>query len=181
MIKKILYICVIPFFIFLINGCSSYSLLVMREDNFVKKLHKKSDTVHSFSTTEFALFWYIKDEKLYSFLVRPYRTIKYNPIDLTNKVIFKPEDIDKYFDHSFSKDIPCFESVFGGHHIFAHVKNHKEMIIPGTGLDTTCFFNTVYERYSFPYYWQYVFYKTLRPLGYIEYSFEDMYPSLPID
>lgn len=178
MIKKVLNICVILFFVFLINGCSSYSLLVMREDNFVKKLHKKSDTIHSFSTTEFALFWYIKDEKLYSFIVRPYRTKKDNPIDLTNKIIFKSEDIHKYFDHSFSKDIPCFEKVFGGHYIRAHVKDERMI---NTGLDTTCFFNTLYERHSFPYYWQYVFYKTLRPLGYIDYSFEDMYPSLPPD
>lgn len=178
MTKKILYIGVIPFFIFLINGCSSYSLLVKKEDNFVEKLHKKSDTIHSFSTTEFALFWYIKDEKLYSFLLKPYSTKKDKPVDLTNKTIFKSEDIHKYFDHSFTKDIPCFEKVYGGYYIRVHIKDERMI---NTGLDTTCFFNTVYERYSFPYYWQYVFYKTLKPLGYIEYSFEDMYPLLLTD
>lgn len=176
MIKKVIYICTVLFFTFLVNGCSSYDLLVMREDNFVKKLHKKSDTIHSFSTTEFALFWYIKDENLYSFIVRPYRTINHKPINLTDKTIFKTENIHKYFDHSFSKDIPCFEKVFGGHYIRIHIKG-ENMI--NTGLDTSCFFNTVYERYSFPYYWQYVFYKTLGPLGYIDYSFEEMYPPLP--
>ncbi len=175
MIKKALNICIILFGVFLFYGCSSYFILKQKEDNFVKKLHKKSDTIHSFSTTEFGLFWYINDEKLYSFIVRPYRTIKYKPIDLTNKVIFKPESIDKYFDHSFSKDIPCFEKVFGGHYIYVHFKD--EEVFTNTGLDTSCLFNTVYERYSFPYYWQYVFYKTLVPLGYIDYSFEEMYPN----
>lgn len=168
--NKLLSICFAAFFILLIYGCSSHSYIYNKTNNLVDKLHVKSDTIYSFSSNDLTLLWYYENDDLYSILIRPFKTKKYTAVKSKNIPLNK-EDVNKYFDISLTKDIPCFYESFDGESIKVYIKNQKTLY---SGIDRECLFNNRYEQNSFPYKLQYDFSKIFRPDG---YYFEDMYPN----
>src|SRR5690554_4075223 len=145
--NKLLSICFAAFFILLIYGCSSHSYIYNKTNNLVDKLHVKSDTIYSFSSNDLTLLWYYENDDLYSILIRPFKTKKYTAVKSKNIPLNK-EDVNKYFDISLTKDIPCFYESFDGESIKVYIKNQKTLY---SGIDRECLFNNRYEQNSFPY------------------------------
>ena len=114
---------------------------------------KRADTVYCYSCgyNNFYLIWYHKNDYLYSYYVRPYKTVKYKPQKVRNITIDKKE-IDKYSYENERTDTPCFILFLDGEIIDVYFKN-KEIIT--IHVDSDCLFTTKFAPNSFPYKLQY--------------------------
>ncbi len=151
-------------------SCSSQLCLQKRTDRLIEKSYKNTDTIYLYSVAfnDFNLVWYHKGDFIYSFWIKPYKIKQYKPIEAKN-IIVNNDNINKYFDTSFDKDIQCFEHTLDGAWVKLYVKGKNSVM---SSIDMKCLFNTKFEPNSFPYKLQYDFSKIHRL---IDFDFEKMY------
>ena len=144
--SKIIIVILIPI---LLGGCSSQLCLQKKTNKLIKELHEEADTVYLYSSAfnNFNLMWNHKNNFIYCFEVKPYRTKKNKPIEAKNISINK-DSVNKYFNNFILKDIPCFESVLDGAWIKLLIKNRESLF---SNIDTDCLFRNKYSVNSFPY------------------------------
>ena len=95
--SKIIIVILIPI---LLGGCSSQLCLQKKTNKLIKELHEEADTVYLYSSAfnNFNLMWYHKNNFIYCFEVKPYRTKKNKPIEAKNISINK-DSVNKYFNN----------------------------------------------------------------------------------
>ena len=133
---------------------SSLYVLQCRTKNMINMFLKRADTVYCYSSgfDDYYLIWYHKDNYLYSYYVRPYKTVKYKPQKVRNITIDKKE-IDKYSYENERTDTPCF-FILPLHYKTIDVYFKNKEIITIT-VDSYCLFTTKFAPNSFPYKLQY--------------------------
>lgn len=151
-------------------SCNSQLCLQKRTNRLIEKSYTSSNTIYQYSVAfnNFNLVWYHKGDFIHSFRVTPYKIKKYKPIEAKN-IIVNNDSIEKYFDNSLDKDVPCFWNMLDGEGIKLCVKGQKML---RSSIDTQCLFNTKFEPNSFPYKLQYDFSKILNPKY---FDFENLY------
>ena len=189
--NKKAYIIIITIISAVIYGCSAglegsiynvESWIVEKRINLaVKKGHRQTDTVYVYYIYrvkkrwgrfyEGNVMWFHKQGHIHSFLISTEGTKRLKTVEAKDISIDKGE-IEKYFDDSIFKDIPCFEWVLDGEGVDVYVKGQERLY---SGLDTRCLFKTRYKPNSFPYKLQY----DLSKLGWgfipKDFDFEKMY------
>lgn len=133
---------------------SSLYVLQCRTKNMINMFLKRADTVYCYSSgfDDYYLIWYHKDNYLYSYYVRPYKTVKYKPQKVRNITVGKQE-IYKYSYENDRTDTPCFFILpLDCKTIVVYFKNKEIITIP---VDSYCLFTTKFAYDSFPYKLQY--------------------------
>lgn len=149
------------------------SCLQKRTDRLIEKSQRVTDTVFLFNVSfnNLNFVWYQKNNFLHAFVVKPHNIVKFKPIEV--KIItlnLNNDSINKYFDSSFYKDVPCFNHAMDGAMLELYIKN-KEPV--STSVNMSSLFKTKFSSNTFPYKLQYDFFKIgLCPKG---YNFEKMY------
>jgi hypothetical protein len=107
--KNKIIIAIFVFMSLLFFSCSSQLCLQKRTDRLIEKSYKNTDTIYLYSVAfnDFNLVWYHKGDFIYSFWIKPYKIKQYKPIEAKN-IIVNNDNINKYFDTSFDKDIQSF-------------------------------------------------------------------------
>ncbi|MBP1672641.1 MAG: hypothetical protein H6Q25_456 [Bacteroidetes bacterium] len=149
--------------------CSPRLLLQKRTKRLVEKSYQYTDTIYLY-TVAFSnsnLIWYHKNEYIYSCFIGPYKIKKYKPIEAKNITV--NDSIDKYFDNTFYKDIPCFRTTLDGEGFEMYVKDKD---VKWSSINVKCLFQQKYGQNSFPYKLQYDFSKLLK---YKDFEIDTMY------
>lgn len=132
---------------------SNQYVLQCKARNMINIFLKRADTVYCYSCgfNNFYLIWYHKDDCLYSYYVRPCKTVKYKSQKVRNITIDKQE-IDKYSCENERIDTHCFILSLDGEIIDIYFNNKEVITIP---IDSDCLFTTKFAYNSFPYKLQY--------------------------